>query len=280
MEQSMSNLSEATRTAIKLIKWAHCTGRNYQRFRSDPDRNFLRDTGALRLLAPPEPKVILQAIESIRAVQNEIVRARRSPFQFKHQLDETTAHLAACRIAWRVAEAVERFQNGLPEIPQLPVPVLILEECQELIREINYEASLVAEDEDPPPPPKPSSLPTAKANEQALRVAKKLGISFFSLSESAQARAIGCHLKTWRKTPFYQAAQKKRPRTTRKQPKTARKQSGKRAVAFTETVEAVTGREDEELKRLLGDQEADYEPSPLEADPPDRPRRVRERKRL
>jgi hypothetical protein len=54
-----------------------------------------------------------------------------------------------------------------------------------------------------------------------------------------------------------------------------------KAVPLTKKVEATTGRPDEELQRLIQDQRADDEPSPLEEDLPDQPpRRVRQRKRV
>jgi hypothetical protein len=43
---------------------------------------------------------------------------------------------------------------------------------------------------------------------------------------------------------------------------------------------ATEGNDDVELQRLIAEQEADAEPSPLDDDPPDRPRKVRQHKRL
>jgi hypothetical protein len=119
-----------------------------------------------------------------------------------------------------------------------------------------------------------SRMPVAKANERALKLARKLGKVFFVLSDTAQAKKIGCLIRTWRKTPFYSEAEKRRPKPVRKG------QGRRRAVSLTEGIEATAGREDERLRQLIEERQADYEPSPLAPDPADRPRTVRERKRL
>jgi hypothetical protein len=57
------------------------------------------------------------------------------------------------------------------------------------------------------------------------------------------------------------------------------RQSRPKAVSLNESA-AGKGERDEVLKRLAQEQAADFEPSPLDDDPPDEPRRVRHRKRV
>ncbi|MHB1524615.1 MAG: hypothetical protein ACYCYB_11755 [Candidatus Dormibacteria bacterium] len=119
----------------------------------------------------------------------------------------------------------------------------------------------------------PSRMSVTQANKRALELARELGKVFFALSDTAQAEQIGCHIRTWRKTDFYGEAAKRRPA------KPVRK-GRRRAVSLTEGIEATAGRDDEQLQRLIEEQQDDYEPSPLDPDPTDQPRSVRERKRL
>jgi hypothetical protein len=131
-------------------------------------------------------------------------------------------------------------------------------------------------DEAPSRPDRPGGKMTVEdANRTAMVLAKKLQKGFFAMSETGQAKLIGCHLRTWRKTPFYRVAKKKRAKTNAP--------GARRAVTLTDALEAVAreGDKDDVLRRLIADQEADREPSPLEDDPPDsRPKTVHSRKRL
>jgi hypothetical protein len=120
------------------------------------------------------------------------------------------------------------------------------------------------------------------ANEKARKLAKRLRMSFFLFSEREQARQIGCSWATWRKTTFYEKAQKIRFRLTRQAGK-EKAPASPPVVSLTGDLEAVTGEGDrnETLDRLIAEQEADREPSPLDDDQPDAPpRKVRTRKRL
>jgi hypothetical protein len=133
-----------------------------------------------------------------------------------------------------------------------------------------------------------SPMPVADSNKRAMELVKDLGIAFYRLSETEQAKRIGCHLRTWRKTDLYKTAKEKR--LAGQTPK------GRKAVTLTEAVEATVGvgNRDEVLNHLITDerdatakrswedlsreeQEAftagQDEPSPLEDDPPSRPRR-------
>jgi hypothetical protein len=113
----------------------------------------------------------------------------------------------------------------------------------------------------------------AEANSIAQGLVKKLGKVFFALSESEQARRIGCSWKTWSRTQLYKTARKARGR----QRGGPRKVSSPPAVSFTNELAAATGEGGREatLNELIAEQRADHEPSPLEDDPPGgRPRKV------
>jgi len=115
-----------------------------------------------------------------------------------------------------------------------------------------------------------------EANQEAMKLAKEMGSTFFLLSESEQARRIGCAWKTWNRTTFFQEAQKRQKQLSNRY---AAKGKGSRpVVSFTGALEAVAGegKKDEVLEQLIADQEADHDPSPLE----DGPKRVYIRKRL
>jgi hypothetical protein len=116
----------------------------------------------------------------------------------------------------------------------------------------------------------------AQANDKAKKLAHKMRKGFFALSQRQQAEMIGCSWATWKKTEFYRIAETKRPGGKRKRTSTPK------TVSLTPLLEAVTGEgdRDEALKQLVAEQEADMEASPLDDDPPDRPRRIHSRKRL
>jgi hypothetical protein len=144
------------------------------------------------------------------------------------------------------------------------------------------------------------------ANKTAMGLARRMKQAFFLLSEREQARQIGCSWTTWARTKFYATVRKKRGRLGRQGAK-GKGPVSRPAVSFTGALEAVLGdgEPDEVLNRLidgerqptgkerkwedlspaeqqelLADQEADYEPSSLDDDPPgSRPKRVRTRKR-
>jgi hypothetical protein len=82
------------------------------------------------------------------------------------------------------------------------------------------------------------------------------------------AKVIGCSEGTVVKLPAWRALMERRQK--RATPKALR------AVQLSDKVLAATGEQDEELQRLIAEQEADREPSPLS----DSPTRVREHKRL
>jgi hypothetical protein len=104
-----------------------------------------------------------------------------------------------------------------------------------------------------------------KANAAAMDLAKQMEKAFFALSESAQARRIGCSWKTWTRTEFFKTARKKRPQQVRPAGKAP---GAPAAVSFTPEMEAVMGEGDRQatLDKLIAQQEEDHEPSPLEED--------------
>jgi hypothetical protein len=115
-----------------------------------------------------------------------------------------------------------------------------------------------------------------QANEEAMRLARKMRMGFFALSERQQAKLIGCSWVTWKKTLFYVKAKKMRPAGKVKRapsPKTRSITAGREAVLGE-------GKKDHVLQELIADQDSDGEPSPLERDPPDRPRKIHFRNRL
>jgi hypothetical protein len=131
-----------------------------------------------------------------------------------------------------------------------------------------------------------------EANEEAMKVAKQMGKAFFFLSERAQARRIGCHWKTWTRTPFFKKAKLKRARLLG-QSSQGHAAGSPSTITLTSDLQAVTGEgergevmeqsiaREEALNRLIADQAADYESSSAEDDPPDsRPKKVYTRKRL
>jgi hypothetical protein len=126
-----------------------------------------------------------------------------------------------------------------------------------------------------------------QANLRALELAKQLGKPFFHLSESEQARRIGCSWRTWSRTTFYKEARKRKAQLGGRGGRDG--QAGSPPVTgLTDDLEAAayeagqtqSGR-DEVLNKIIAEQEADNEPSPLEGDPPGaRPRKVYTRRRL
>jgi hypothetical protein len=133
-----------------------------------------------------------------------------------------------------------------------------------------------------PKPAKRSHMSVDEASTAAMRLASKDGVGFLQMSDSAQAKRIGCHLKTWRRTQFYKTVLKRRAGMSQRAGKPP--QSGARpAVSLTSKLEASVhdGERDEMLKKLVAEQEADHEPSPLDKDAPaSRTRKVYSRKRL
>jgi hypothetical protein len=118
------------------------------------------------------------------------------------------------------------------------------------------------------------------ANAKAMELAKRMKQDFFLLSIRRQAERIGCAFETWKKTPFYKQAQQKRAQAAQRAGGTKRP-SSPATISLTPQLESVVGDTDAELSRLMEEQRADSEPSPLDNDPSGRrPRKVHARKRL
>jgi len=133
-------------------------------------------------------------------------------------------------------------------------------------------------------PGKRKRMSVEEANKEAKKVAKRFGKGFFAMSANKQAEHVGCHHLTWKNTAFYKSAMEKGLITKPKK-------RVLKAVGLTATLETVIGEGerneilnqvgDRELHRLIQEQVADFEPSPLEPSPmPERERKVRCRKRV
>lgn len=154
--------------------------------------------------------------------------------------------------------------------------------------------------DDQPPRTDPASdgrqVCVGEANKRAMRLAKELRAAFFVLSDRKIAKRIGCHVDTWKKTAFYEKS-KNRLAGRRKAKRGQRKATGLGEQADNVTArlseqarnharrEAMDDDPDEcerkkyELDTLIAEQEADQELSPLDPDPPGKPRKVRSHKR-
>jgi hypothetical protein len=113
-----------------------------------------------------------------------------------------------------------------------------------------------------------------EANERAMELVKRYRKQFVMLSESEQARQIGCSWQTWKRTELFKKIHKQKNKLL------PRKRAGsRRPVSLTHDLESVTGegKPDEVLNQLLHEHESDFEPSPLDDS---RPRKFHSRKRL
>jgi hypothetical protein len=128
-------------------------------------------------------------------------------------------------------------------------------------------------------------LTTSQADQKARELDKAMGWDFRVLAETEQAKLIGCHRMTWRKTDFYAEAERKG--LFRKRPSRRKPGNSTPTTSLTDAVEAREGaikakrgqgRENAQLKQLIADHEANKEPSPLDPDPPDA-RKKKARKR-
>jgi hypothetical protein len=136
-------------------------------------------------------------------------------------------------------------------------------------------------------PRKPSAashrawMSVEEANRKAMQLVRGLARKtvFFKLSLREQARRIGCHVDTWKKTELYRTA-KKEGRLRKQKPRRAG--GPRKVVTLSPTIEAMTADKNaqEALAHLVAEQagEAENDPSPL--DDSARPRKARARKRL
>jgi hypothetical protein len=135
--------------------------------------------------------------------------------------------------------------------------------------------------EGPPVPAKAMAsvrMTVAEANGRAMQIARRMGDEFFLLSERKQAKQIGCSWTTWSRTDFYRGAKNKKV-SLAKQIVKGHTPSSPPVVRLTDSLQAVTGEgnRDEVLNKLIAEQEADLEPSPLDQSSQ---KRIHSRKRL
>jgi hypothetical protein len=119
---------------------------------------------------------------------------------------------------------------------------------------------------------RPRRMTLAAANSKATELAK-VDPAFLYKSQRAWADAIGCSDGLITKLELWKAKQKR----AGNEPKQTR---SPKAVSLTNKVLAVTPDREEELQRLICEQNANLEPSPLDPDPPDHPRKVKHHKKL
>ncbi|MHB1422808.1 MAG: hypothetical protein ACYC3I_06360 [Gemmataceae bacterium] len=118
-------------------------------------------------------------------------------------------------------------------------------------------------------PEKCRRMSADEANYKALELAKKDRL-FVQRSQREWAKSIGCSAGLVSKLPLW------RETVRQSRPQKRSNGSAPKAVRFTAAHENSLGEPDEELQRLIAEQEADSEPSPLEGDPSgSRPRTVR-----
>ncbi len=107
-----------------------------------------------------------------------------------------------------------------------------------------------------------------EANAKALELADK-DKEFVKRSQREWAEAIGCSDGLVSKLPLWQ-------KTMQLSGRRRKGRGTSKAVSFTKALENTIGEQDDPLQGLIAEQEADYEPSPLEEDTPfSRPKRVR-----
>jgi hypothetical protein len=122
------------------------------------------------------------------------------------------------------------------------------------------------------------------ANDEAMNLAGRNRKQFFAKSIRGQAKEIGCHVRTWQRTEFFKAA-------VRNGQIIPPKERAPKTVSITKKLEEVTGvGEKDEIQKeasrrelmhkLIAEQGADFEPSPLSDDPPGAKRKVHTHKRI
>lgn len=130
------------------------------------------------------------------------------------------------------------------------------------------------EDDEPEQEVEKRRMSRTEANEKAMELAKADPNFAKNPSPTRWAKEIGCSVGTVYNLSFFQVCQVRSGQ--------GRGRGSPNVVGFTDKLESTTGEgnKHEVLDRLIAEQDADSEPSPLEDDPPDAPQRVRHRKRL
>jgi hypothetical protein len=124
-----------------------------------------------------------------------------------------------------------------------------------------------------PARPTRPKMTVEEADRRARRLAKA-SPSFAAGSQRDWAARIGCGIGQVGRLPFWQETMAKTGRGR------GDRAAAPSAVGLTPAVLATQGAADPRLEQLLNEHRADYELSPLDDDPPDAPRRVRNKKRL
>lgn len=112
-----------------------------------------------------------------------------------------------------------------------------------------------------------------EANERAMALARADYGFARAPTTRGWAKKIGCSTGLVTDLPFYRECAEKAGTARRGQPLEPK------TVSLTTKVLATVACEDEELGRLIAEQHADREPSPLAPDPPSKPTKVRQHKR-
>jgi hypothetical protein len=131
-----------------------------------------------------------------------------------------------------------------------------------------------------------------EANDEAMKLAAKFGPAFFVMSVRTQVELIGCHYRTWKKTPFYLKAVEEgkivpsKPRAAKADSLTSGREAvfgeGQKDEILTQVIEQEEGMlDDSELRRLIAESQKDNkkDPSPLEVNPTGRKRKLHSRTR-
>jgi hypothetical protein len=202
-----------------------------------------------------------------------------------------------CEPLWEQAQAhyceLNRLAafRGLPDPPGMDTVSLLVwasrleGQCQRRAAEADALPTAAA---GAGPRGKRKRMTVAEANQKAMELVTQLGKAFFALSESEQARRIGCSWKTWSRTEMYQKAQKWKARS-RRLAGTKQATSSPPVASLTDKLEAVAvegGRnpvldkvaQDDELARLVAESQAENAADPSPLDPG--PRKVHVNKRL
>jgi hypothetical protein len=198
-----------------------------------------------------------------------IDQARSSPFHWDPELEDPYLVWTPCLYATlcfceEVLDPILRFHElkghdlaaARPELHKALAPF----SEGFLLRELHFEETkyLAALATQPPPDRargKRRRMTRKAANEEAMRLGKRHKKRFFNLSMTEQAQKIGCHLNTWKRTPFFQTAQLKREKLTKQGEKKSR---SPKAVSLTDGLEATLGEgdRDEVVRNLTAEQEA------------------------
>jgi hypothetical protein len=178
----------------------------------------------------------------------------------KAMSDGFTASLKAGDPERRKAAATFHYCDSLSEICESGPWEQLIGELHGFLRTLEIAPSTVIHPSPAPAAVQQNAKPEHKrgrmtvkmADGRARELANELGGRFWTMSQTAQAQRIRCHLKTWKKTKFYEDSRKVKP--------ISRCSSSPPATSFTPALEAVTEAIDdhddgEKLARLIDEQQ-------------------------